>query len=93
MQSHSGHSYFLTLVDDCSRFRWFFMMKYKAGVHFLIPRFCAMVHTQFRKVIKSFRSDNARELFFADFFSKQGTLHQFFCIEFPQKNSVVERKH
>ena len=69
------------------------MMKHKYDVHMLIPRFCAMVNTQFNKVIKCFRSDNARELVFADFFAKKGTLHQFSCVETPQQNSVAERKH
>ena len=52
------------------------------------------VSTQFNKVVKIFCSDNAKELVFTDFFfHKQGTVHQFLCVETPQQNSVVERKH
>ena len=40
-----------------------------------------------------FRSDNAKELEFTGYFSKTGILLQFSCVEFPQRNSVVERKH
>ncbi|KAL5551859.1 hypothetical protein UlMin_002035 [Ulmus minor] len=38
-------------------------------------------------------SDNAPELSFVDFFQDKGVLHQFSCVERPQQNSVVERKH
>ena len=64
--SYQGHSFFLTLVDDQSRFCWIFLMKCKSEVHAIIPRFCAYVHNQFSSTIKLFRSDNARELSFAE---------------------------
>lgn len=50
-----------------------------------------MVRTQCDKKIKIFRSDNARELAFTDFFHNEGVLHQFSCVDRSQ-NSVVERK-
>lgn len=37
--------------------------------------------------------DNAHELCFTEFFASLGTLHQFFYVESPQQNSVVELKH
>ncbi|KAL5547625.1 hypothetical protein UlMin_002856 [Ulmus minor] len=43
--------------------------------------------------LKLFRSDNAPELSFVEFFQDKGVLHQFSCVERPQQNSVVERKH
>ena len=56
-------------------------------------RFFAMVKTQFAASIKCLRSDNAQELALTDFLASQGTLHQFSCVERPQQNSVIERKH
>ncbi|KAL5577040.1 hypothetical protein UlMin_018739 [Ulmus minor] len=44
-------------------------------------------------LIKVFRSDNAPELQFIEFFTTKGVLHQFSCVETPQQNSMVERKH
>lgn len=52
-----------------------------------------MVHTQFQCKIKCLRSDNANELQLTEFLNEQGVLHQFSCVERPQQNSVVERKH
>lgn len=52
-----------------------------------------MVATQFNSKIKSLRSDKAKESAFTDFLIKKGVLHQFSCVDRPQQNSVVERKH
>ncbi|KZV44012.1 hypothetical protein F511_31187 [Dorcoceras hygrometricum] len=52
-----------------------------------------MIRTQFDKKIKCLCSDNACELSLTEYLQTQGTLHQFSCVETPQQNSVVERKH
>ncbi|KAK0575082.1 hypothetical protein LWI29_033753 [Acer saccharum] len=52
-----------------------------------------MVKTQFDRVVKTIRSDNAKEFNFSDLFSRLGIIHQHSCVERPQQNSVVERKH
>ncbi|KAL5565662.1 hypothetical protein UlMin_028826 [Ulmus minor] len=49
--------------------------------------------TKYNKADPFFRSDNAPELQFTEFFTTKGVLHQFSCVETPQQNSVVERKH
>ncbi|KAL6342166.1 hypothetical protein AAG906_004486 [Vitis piasezkii] len=66
---------------------------FKSDVGTIIPKFFNMVVTQFNAKIKVFRSDNAPELAFTDFFNDRGVLHQFSCVERPQQNSIVERKH
>ena len=91
--SHSGYRFFLTLVDDCTRFTRVFLLKHKFDVSLIIPKFFNMVQTQFNKKIKEFRSDNAKELAFTDFFNDKGVLHQFSCLKRPQQNVVVKRKH
>lgn len=55
--------------------------------------FLNTIDTQFNNKVKQFRSDNAKELAFNALFSEKGILQQYSCIETPQQNSVVEKKH
>lgn len=73
--SRSGYRFFLNLVDDCNRFCGIFLMKNKSDVHYLISKFCAYVTNRFSCTIKQFRSDNIKELIFADYFSEHDILH------------------
>lgn len=87
------HRFFLTIVDDYSKFTWLFLLQNKSKVQQLIPHFCAMVETQFSSPVKVIRSDNEPEFFLTKFYSSKGILHQRVFVETPQQNSVVERKH
>jgi len=91
--THAGYCYFLTIVDDATPFTWVFMLKQKSDVKLVIPQFFKLIETQHGKRIKQMRSDNAPEFKFTDFFKEKGVLHQFSCVNCPQQNSVVERKH
>ena len=52
-----------------------------------------MVETQFSCRVKSVRSDNGPEFILKTFYSSKGIVHQRSCVETPQQNGVVERKH
>ncbi|KAL4377039.1 hypothetical protein GQ457_02G041930 [Hibiscus cannabinus] len=91
--TYDNHCFFLTLVDDYTRTTWTYLMKHKSDATQIVPAFVNMVKKQFGFDVRVFRSDNAPELKFADLFSSLGILHQFSCVETPQQNSVVERKH
>ena len=52
-----------------------------------------MVLTQFNCKIKTIRSDNGTEFYLKDFFHSNGILHQLTCVDIPQQNAIVERKH
>lgn len=93
VKSVEGFRYFLTIVDDCTRVTWIYMMHNKSDVQAIFPAFITHIQTQFHTVIKKVRSDNAPELAFTDLFHSKGIIHQFSCAYTPQQNSVVERKH
>jgi hypothetical protein len=91
--SINGATFFLTIVDDFSRFTWVHVLKHKSQTRSVLQAFFQLILTQFQLKIKCLRSDNGAEFKMADFFAQQGTIHQLSCVETPQQNSVVERKH
>lgn len=85
--------YFFTIVDDCTRFTWVFLLHNKSDAPHRFSRFYTMIDTQFNSKIKAVRTDNAKELAFTEFGHQTGMVHQFSCVQRPEQNSVVERKH
>ena len=94
--SSYGADYLLTLVDDASRGVWLYLMKEKSEVEFLFKGFVAMVRTQFDKYVKMVRTDNGLEFksgSMKSFYAKEGIIHQTSCVDTPQQNRRLERKH
>ena len=93
VESIEGFRYFLTIVDDCTRTTWVYMLRNKKDVSTVFPAFIKLVSTQFDMKIKAIRSDNAPELAFTELIKEHGMIHYSSCAYTPQQNSVVERKH
>jgi hypothetical protein len=89
----NGSKYFLTIVDTFSRFTWLFFMQTKSQARILVQFFFSYFETQFQYKIKVFRTDNGVEFSMPDFYASKGTIHQCSCVETPQQNATVERKH
>ncbi|KAE9586232.1 putative RNA-directed DNA polymerase [Lupinus albus] len=68
-------------------------MKLKSETSKHVMDFVSFAETQFNSKIKTIRSDNGKEFFLHDFYSKRGITHQTSCVETPQQNAIVERKH
>ncbi|GKV43433.1 hypothetical protein SLEP1_g50721 [Rubroshorea leprosula] len=94
--SFTGAHYFLTIVDDFSRCTWVYLLKHKSEAALYLVNFCNMVETQFETHVQQMRSDNGKEFtegLVKDFCQKKGILQQTSCVNTPQQNGVVERKH
>lgn len=88
-----NHHYFLTIVDDHTRFTWTFLMKYKSDTRQVLQNFIVFIENHLNVQLKTIRSDNGLEFQMTDFYSSKGILHQQTCVYTPQQNGVVERKH
>ena len=93
VSSLHGHRYFLTIVDDHSRFFWIILLKSKAEVAHHVQSFIKMIQNQFHVTLKFIRSDNGPKFMLSDFYASCGIIHQKTCVETPQQNARVERKH
>lgn len=94
--SSCGAYYFLTIVDDCSRAVWAYLMREKSEMGKLLMNFFQLVRTQFGKCVKKLRSDNGLEFIstsMSDYYAANGMLHETSCTGTPQQNGQVERKH
>lgn len=69
------------------------MLKSKSEVKQILHNFVNMVDNQFGTTVKAFRSDNGTEFQLNDLCAKKGIVHQLSCVETPQQNARVERKH
>ena len=88
-----GHRYFLTIVDDCTRATWVYLLCAKADVLTVFPESFNLISTQYNTVIKSLRSNNAPELAFHDLFRTKIVIPYHSCVAILEQNSVVKHKH
>lgn len=51
------------------------------------------LRTQFSVKIKIICSDNGLEFHLPDLYAVKGIIHQRTCVETPEQNGIVERKH
>lgn len=96
VQTKEKYKYFLTVVDDCTRFTWVFLMQQKSDYLVTLQMFYKYVEKHFNMPILHLRTDNAPE--FGDakcksFYAANGTLHQTSCVGRSQQNARVERRH
>jgi len=91
--SMHGFRYFLAIVDDFSRFTWVISLHTKSEVRNHIVNFIAYVENQFKATVKTIRTDNGAEFAMKNLFSSKGIVHQTTCVETPEQNGIVERKH
>lgn len=93
-RSKGGSKYFVTFIDDKSRFSTVYTMKSNSECFTYFQRFKKKVETEIGKKIRKMRSDGGGEYLsteFTNFFSEHGIHHQQSCAYTPQQNGVAER--
>ena len=56
VESVEGFRYFLTIIDDCTRVTWLYMLRNKSDASNVFPAFIQHVKTQYNSNIKIFQS-------------------------------------
>ena len=93
--TRGGRNYFITFIDDCSKFCYVYLIKNKDEAFEMFKTYKAEVENQLDKKIKIIRSDRGGEYestAFADFCANHGIIHQTTAPYTPQQNGVAERK-
>lgn len=94
--SVSGYRYFMTIIDDYSRFCVLYLLKRKSEVAEKIVEYVALVKTLFGRKPKAVRSDQGGEYVgnkLRAFYRREGIQVQYTARYSPQQNGVAERKN
>lgn len=94
--TNGGSRYYVSFIDDYTRYYWVYIMKNHSKLFYIYRIFWAMIKTQHNVVIKCFccnlggeyTSNKLYELLTSD-----GNIHKSSCTDNPQQNGVVERKN
>ena len=94
VQSHGGHSYFITFKDDHSSFRFVFFMVDRGEVLTKFKNLYKLAKKETGRSMSKLHTDNGREFLSKDFqaFIKlKGIRHELTAPYTPEQNSVAER--
>ncbi|KAM1941073.1 hypothetical protein ACFX13_028698 [Malus domestica] len=94
--SIENYRYYVSFIDECTRYTWIFPIMNKAAVFGLFVQFQAFVHNYFNVSIRILQSDGGGEyvgLQFQNFLKNKGILHHKSCPYTPQQNGLAERKN
>jgi len=79
MLTRGGKTYFITFIDDCSRFTYIYLLRTKDEAFGKFKKFKKMVENQKERQIKVLRSDRGGEYFskeFSIFCEENRIIHQ-----------------
>ncbi|GKB35736.1 retrovirus-related pol polyprotein from transposon TNT 1-94 [Tanacetum coccineum] len=95
LPTKGGNKYFITFIDDCTKYCYVYLLKSKDEAIDKFVLYKTKVDNQLGKKIKVVRSDRGGEYVapFAELCAKHGIRHEFTAPYSPQQNSIAERKN
>ena len=91
-----GASYFITFIDDFTRYGHVYLVSHKSEAFDCFRRFMNLVENQMERTIKTLRTDRGREYLseqFKQLCENKGIRRQLTIPGTPQQNGVVERRN
>jgi transposase InsO family protein len=91
-----GKRYFMTLIDDATRFCYVYLPKSKDKTLDYFKIYKAEVENQLEKKIKHLKSDRGGEYFlilFDEFCAEHDIIHEMRALYSPKSNGIAERKN
>ena len=88
--------YFITFIDDFSRFTYVYLMRNKDESFDMFKHYKTKVENQNDRKIKILRNDKGGEYFpndFSTFCEKHGIIHQSSAPYTPKRNDLAEKKN
>jgi hypothetical protein len=96
VKARHGASYFITFIDDFTRYGHVYLVSHKSEALDCFRRFMNLVENQMERTIKTLRTDRGREYLseqFKQLCENKGIHRQLTIPGTPQQNGVVERRN
>ena len=96
IQARGGYEYFVTFIDDYSRYGYVYLLHRKSECFEKFKEYKAKTEKRHNKSIKSLRSDRGGEYLlgeFREYLSENGIESQLTAPGTPQQNGVAERRN
>lgn len=92
--SSGGYRYYVSFIDDYSRFCWIYLIKSKSDVESVFYAFQAHVERLLNSKMCSVQSDGGGKFYrLHQFFRRISITHRISCPYTSQQNGIAERKH